>query len=228
MSRRWNKDKKEYESANMLDNFRNYSYHHVLVAVRNTTQIKNLLDKSADDINSIIDKAIGEKIVNNGIIITNSTRSSNYFIDNIVSNAVFVRDTDSDNGKHLHSAGIRVITLPEEPYDQIVGLALYAKLNAIMEQRMFITDCEISSRNGRHVSYMHAAEESIGPFELPGWWNDSGLTFCNKKLLARDKKVVKLVKSEDSWRNFNLDWEAGAEEPGESNVVVVKFDHEKE
>ena len=152
----------------------------------------------------------------------------NYFIDNIVSNAVFVRDTDSDTGKHLHSAGIRVITLPEEPYDQIVGLALYAKLNAIMEQRMFITDCEISSRNGRHVSYMHAAEESIGPFELPGWWNDSGLTFCNKKLLARDKKVVKLVKSEDSWRNFNLDWEAGAEEPGESNVVVVKFDHEKE
>lgn len=152
----------------------------------------------------------------------------NYFIDNIVSNAVFVCDTDSDTGKHLHSAGIRVITLPEEPYDQIVGLALYAKLNAIMEQRMFITDCEISSRNGRHVSYMHAAEESIGPFELPGWWNDSGLTFCNKKLLARDKKVVKLVKSEDSWRNFNLDWEAGAEEPGESNVVVVKFDHEKE
>ncbi len=152
----------------------------------------------------------------------------NYFIDNIVSNAVFVCDTDLDTSKHLHSAGIRVITLPEEPYDQIVGLALYAKLNAIMEQRMFITDCEISSRNGRHVSYMHAAEESIGPFELPGWWNDSGLTFCNKKLLARDKKVVKLVKSEDSWRNFNLDWEAGAEEPSESNVVVVKFDHEKE
>ena len=93
MSRRWNKDKKEYESANMLDNFRNYSYHHVLVAVRNTTQIKNLLDKSADDINSIIDKAIGEKIVNNGIIITNSTRSSNYFIDNITINTNIAPNT---------------------------------------------------------------------------------------------------------------------------------------
>jgi len=150
-----------------------------------------------------------------------------HFIENVVSNAVFVRDTDVEVCKNLHAAGVRVITLPEEPYDQIVGLALYAKLSAIMEQRMFITDCEISSSEGRHVVYMHAAEESIGPFELPGWWNDPSRSYCDKKLFAWDKKIIKLSKSDDSWRNFNLDWEA-ATEPADSNVVVVKFDYEKE
>jgi hypothetical protein len=34
--------------------------------------------------------------------------------------------------------GINVTTLPEEPVDQIIGMMLYYKLNAIMEGRMIV------------------------------------------------------------------------------------------
>ena len=152
-----------------------------------------------------------------------------HYVDNIVTNGIFI-EAKSPEVATLHNAGFRVITLPEVPYDQIVGLALYTKLTAIMEERMFITDTEIASRLGKGVPYLHAAEESTGPFELPGWWNDPGITYFDKKLSLANNKVVKLVKKKESWRDYNLDWAAGTELAGdtadqtESNVVIVKFD----
>lgn len=86
MSRRWNKLKGIYENANILDNFRNLSYHHILIGMNDTTQIQKLLNKDDKIIESIIDKSIGEEVIGKGIVITNSTRSSNFFIDNVTIN----------------------------------------------------------------------------------------------------------------------------------------------
>lgn len=149
-----------------------------------------------------------------------------HYIENVVSNGIFIQST-SPEITVLHNAGFKVITLPEVPYDQIIGLALYSKLSAIMEERIFITDVEISSRNGRGITYLHAAEESLGPFELPGWWNDPGLTYFDKKIPVADNKVVKLVKKTESWRDYNLDWEAATDSAIDDGAVVIKFD-EKE
>jgi len=147
-----------------------------------------------------------------------------HYIEHVVTNGIFIQST-SEAIPVLHKAGFRVITLPEVPYDQIIGLALYSKLSAIMEERIFITDAEITSRNGKGIVYLHAAEESIGPFEMPGWWNDPALTYYDKKLPLGDKKVVSLTNNKKTWREYNLDWEAATDPAdAESNVVVVKFD----
>ncbi len=84
MSRRWNKKTQNYESANLLDNFRNYSYHQVLIAIDNTTKIQNLLNTDKTTIDTIISKTIGEKVIDGGIVVANSTRSSNYYIDSAI------------------------------------------------------------------------------------------------------------------------------------------------
>lgn len=86
MSRRWNRTKGVYENANILDDFRNFSYHHVLIGINDTTKIQKLFDKAKSNIESVIDKSIGEEVVDNAIVITNSTRSSNFFIDTVTIN----------------------------------------------------------------------------------------------------------------------------------------------
>lgn len=153
-----------------------------------------------------------------------------YYVDEILNNAVFVQSSDAEACRLLNTAGLRIITLPEVPYDQIIGLAMFAKLNAIMEGRLVITDSDIFSTRGKGVSYLHSADEALGPFELPGWWNQADISHCDKVIPTENKKIVKLVTKEPTWRHINLDWEAGYEpEPdGEPKTsVVVKFGDEE-
>jgi hypothetical protein len=72
-------------------------------------------------------------------------------------------------------------------------------------------------------------EENLGPFNKPGWWNDSStkITTINKK--NKSKKVVKLVKNNVAWEELYLGWEETpitAIVTGPSNeVMFANFDN---
>jgi hypothetical protein len=153
-----------------------------------------------------------------------------YYVDELLNNSVFVQSSETEACRLLNTAGLKIITLPEVPYDQIIGLALFTKLNAIMEGRLVITDSDIFSARGKNVIYLHSSDEATGPFENSGWWNTPDLSHCDKVIPTENRKIVRLVTKEPTWRHLNLDWEAGYE-PEDSDEpktsVVVKFGDEE-
>jgi hypothetical protein len=95
------------------------------------------------------------------------------FMHGELANTVFINQAAKERAEMLHIMGVNVTTLPEEPVDQIIGMMLYYKLNAIMEGRMTVTRLDLSSVLGDSVWYQHDAEEdSPGPFRVEGWWHE--------------------------------------------------------
>jgi hypothetical protein len=116
--------------------------------------------------------------------------------------------------------GQRVLVLPDEPVDQIVGMMIYLKLNAICENKIVITDVDVSSTEGDNVIFKHTAGETLGSFTQNSWWVDSRPCWIDPKIKKRKDNVIALDKMPE-WHELNLDWDA--EEEQESVVLVADF-----
>jgi len=125
------------------------------------------------------------------------------FVDSLNS-TVFINSCWPLHEEMMTDMGIDITTLPEEPVDQIVGMMLYYKLNAIMEGRMEVAQIELSSSLGDHVCYLHDEEDSAGPFEQDGWWNDTSARRRSKTSGDSETNVVKITHK--NWREFGLGW----------------------
>jgi len=141
-----------------------------------------------------------------------------YFLSK-VSCSIFINEENVNTIEKLLDVGIPVITIPGDPYDQFVELALYCKFNAITENNLIITDVELSSLFGDYIKYLHCDEEALGPFENDNWWSKPTLEQFDKKLLHKGKNVVKITRYPD-WREVNLGWE---EQQDDDDEYVVEF-----
>lgn len=136
-----------------------------------------------------------------------------YFVYNQLPHSVFINQIYQDKCQALLTADVKISNLPEEPVDQIIGIMLFSKLNAIMEDRMLLTEIEISSDLGDGIIYFHNDEESIGPFELSGWWNNNDSSYCDLRNITNNK-VVELP-GELSWKDLKLNW------TNKDNTVII-------
>jgi hypothetical protein len=143
-------------------------------------------------------------------------------------NVVFVYDKDIETIEKLYNADIRVCPLPEEPYDQIVGIMLLVKINAITEGNLVASDISILSKMSDGVSCLHSIEENTGPFKLKGWWNDSSPKLSNGIPKVKGKKVVRLPKTPNNWDDLNLNWETKKESNVISEIVFASFESKTE
>ncbi len=141
-----------------------------------------------------------------------------YFVQKTLDSSVFIYSEDSERCQLLAKSGVRITTLPADPVDQIIGMMLYSKLNAIMEQRMILHEVEVSSELGDGMIYMHGADENIGPLEEPGWWAEADLTHYDNALVDHDK-VMTLNRSA-AWRELGLAWPDSAENTDTGNTIV--------
>ena len=160
------------------------------------------------------------------------TQNTNAFITNIamerikafvyseLCDTVFVGPADCDKVEMLSMLGINVTTLPDEPVDQIVGIMLYCKLNAIMENQMLVTKLDLQSYLGDSVWYQHDEDDSIGPFNNDGWWHQSGCQHSNLETNIDSDKVVRV--SSIGWSEYGLNWPDAAENTG-NTVVFANF-----
>jgi hypothetical protein len=142
-----------------------------------------------------------------------------HWIYGVMSSGVLISQ-DSEMLKSLNQTGLRIIVLPEEPVDQLVGMALMAKLNAIMQDRIVVTDIEISSAEGDHMKYLHSIDDNAGPFAEDGWWTDPRPNWSTNKKAS--SKIVALDRSID-WKDLDLDW-ADTDRP-DNHVVFADFSH---
>jgi hypothetical protein len=150
----------------------------------------------------------------------------NHFVYHELTNTVFIKQDDQEQMQLLTTAGINITPLPEEPIDQIIGIVLYCKLNAILEQRMVVTDVTIQSNLGDNVRYLHSDQEGVGPCEESGWWFDAGPIHSNFKPTNSSKKQVVKLNRTPTWRDLDLNW-SGTPAPGADSVtntvVFAKF-----
>lgn len=144
------------------------------------------------------------------------------YLEFYLQNSVFVQDSDTESIQRLTAAGLKVCTLPEEPYDQIIGIMLMNKMNAMTEGRMIATDIGITSRMSDGVTCFYSIEENSGPFALKGWWQESAPTINSIK--PKGNKVVKLSKPIVDWTEFSLEWEPHLEKSTSNEVVFAVFD----
>lgn len=146
-----------------------------------------------------------------------------YFFHECLENCVFVNMNDEEAIEKFSNADMKVCALPEDPYDQIIGIMLLTKLNAITEGRLSASDIKIESKMCDGVGYLHSIEEHVGPFILKGWWNDSSPKITSKQPKGKGKKIVKLQKSLNAWDDINLGWAPKKNEPNTAEVVFASF-----
>lgn len=147
----------------------------------------------------------------------------NHFVYHELANTTFIHHDNTAQMQALSQAGIKITPLPEDPIDQIIGIALYCKLNAILQNKTIVTALKIQSDLGDHVCYLHNDQESLGPFAQSGWWQDAGPIHSNYRIANKKKDVVKLDRSV-TWQSMNLDW--AVDEPMDTTnntVVFAKF-----
>jgi hypothetical protein len=143
------------------------------------------------------------------------------FVHGALESTVFINQNNMARAEMMQLMGINVTTLPEEPVDQIIGMMLYYKLNAIMEDRMVITGLDISSTLGDRVWYQHDEEDSAGPFVQDGWWHQASMQHETVEREPMPDNIVKVTST--GWYELDLEWPENTAPPAANTVVFANF-----
>lgn len=143
-----------------------------------------------------------------------------YFIDEVVTNSVFIEYTDTKAIDTFTGLGMRVGVLPLEPYDQAISIALLLKLNAITEGKFNITNMAFKSQLSDDVEYLIDIEDEVEAYATKNnWWNDSGSNMNTNKKANKKDKIVKLHK-DNEWTELDLGWKHVAK-PNASEIIFT-------
>lgn len=142
-----------------------------------------------------------------------------YWFDEIFQDSFLISEHDKRKDL-LQELGQACIVFPENPVDQLVGIATYCKLTSIVQNQLLIDSLLISSNLDHHVIYHHYADDDIGSLSKQGWWSDSRPVWATpNKLSTGTSKVIDLARLAD-WKSLGLDWH---DQNIETSVVVCPF-----
>jgi hypothetical protein len=149
-----------------------------------------------------------------------------YFVYEQLDSSIFINLEHQDQCEQFVAAGLSVTTMPGEPVDQLIGLMLYHKLNAIMEDRIVVDETEISSVLGESMVYLHSGNEHTDVEHFPDWWTTECPAHSDYVLSA--DKVVSMYAT-GAWREMELAWPDTEPVTETGNIVVFadfKSDHD--
>lgn len=145
-----------------------------------------------------------------------------HFMFNQIESTIFVDSFEKTRCRDFIRAGLNVTSMPNDPADQLIGIMLFHKLNAIMEDRIKIVEIEISAGGG--VVYLHGENETSDNLILPDWWSTADLTHCDLELTESEK--VLSIPQNNAWRELDLAWQDQPTENSTGNIVVfADFKH---
>jgi hypothetical protein len=135
----------------------------------------------------------------------------NCFLTSSLQNCLFIEEAEIVSIENYKKAGIRICELPEEPLDQIIGMVLLQKFNAIMENRIIITDITLGSLLSEGVRHHIVAEIAESTMSGDFWWNKPGFCLCSADALSKAKgdNIVKLF-DDSEWAEMGLTWKEKA------------------
>jgi hypothetical protein len=141
-----------------------------------------------------------------------------YFVYNHVDNTMFIDRAEQAQCAKFLQAGLSITTMPGDPVDQLIGIMLYHKLNAVMEQRMTIVETELSSSQGQAMTYLHSEGENTLGVEPPSWWQSADLSHSDFALPESEKIVS--MQTTTAWRDLDLAWSDLSPSMDHGNIVV--------
>ena len=148
-----------------------------------------------------------------------------YWFEEVMQDSVMI-SADSSAVKAYSATGQRLLLFPDQPVDQLVGIMLCLKLNAITEGRLIVTDVDLGSVHGLDMRYQHNLNEAVGPLSAAGWWQDSRPIWNHAASSARGSKVVSLNRAAD-WHSLDLDWQSTmTSDDRNSSIVFADFDRD--
>jgi hypothetical protein len=147
-----------------------------------------------------------------------------FFVYNNLDSSIFIDASNTEKCQQFATAGLKITTMPGEPVDQLVGLMLYYKLNAIMEDRIIVDETEISSMLGENMTYLHSDNENTDIEYTPEWWLTSDTVHSDLAWIDVDKIVN--MHTNNQWRELDLSWPESETSTATGNIVVfADFKH---
>ncbi len=143
-----------------------------------------------------------------------------YFVYNKLDSTIFINGNHEQQCANFVSAGLSITTMPGDPVDQLIGLMLYYKLNAIMEDRIVVDETEISSMLGENMVYLHSDNEHTDVGVLPDWWTATDAT--NNDLVLLDTNKIVSMHANTVWRDMDLLWPDSPAAAETGNIVVFR------
>jgi hypothetical protein len=143
-------------------------------------------------------------------------RRVKHFIHDELESTIFIDSTEETKCAELARAGLNITTLPGEPVDQLIGIMLFHKLNAIMEGRIALVEVEISA--GDAVVYLHSENETSEKLVQPDWWSNPDITHSNFALEGSEK--ILSIPQSTAWRDVELAWPDSNTAEHTGNIVV--------
>ena len=152
-----------------------------------------------------------------------------YMVEQCLTDTIFICDSEFDQVQLLRAAGLSVTVLPEEPVDQVIGMALFSKFNAIMEGNMLVRSILLSSEAGDDIIYEHNSDEDNHPFEnVNDWWNNHEPTHTLESAAGQNDTLVILPVGK-LWREVGLEWDTGSDKEMQENILVfAEFKNDKD
>jgi len=141
-----------------------------------------------------------------------------HFIYTCMESTIFIDVAETEQCNRYVQAGLDITTMPGTPVDQLIGIMLYHKLNAVMENRMIVFETELSSAVGEYMVYLHSEEENTVGYVQPEWWDTADLTH-NEVTIANLDNVVAIPQA-TAWRELDLEWTDDVASDDSGNVVV--------
>jgi hypothetical protein len=127
-----------------------------------------------------------------------------YFIYSQIDSTIFINKNLEEQSSQFAHAGLDITTMPGDPVDQLVGIMLYYKLNAIAEDRMIIMETEIDSSLGENMTYLHSDFENPLGYVQPGWWTTPDL--IHSDIIPVESEKIVSMPSSTSWRDLEMTW----------------------
>lgn len=144
-----------------------------------------------------------------------------YIFDEALSNTIFINKDETKIINGFSSLGVKVSTLPSEPYDQAIAIPIFYKLNAICEGKFNITNMMFKSHLSDQVEFIFDADMTSIYDEKNGWWKQSNTSVADK--INKKDKIVKLEKDCD-WHEIGLEWKGKERKPA---TIIFTMDTEK-
>lgn len=143
-----------------------------------------------------------------------------FMVQNEFNGTVFINQKEREKSLLLHKTGLNVTTVPDDPVDQIIGIMLLCKLNAVMEGRILVTELSLCSQLGDRMWYSQSIEDSVGPFAENGWWHLGSILHNDLSKLEKTK-ITRLQK--EGWKDLDLDWKPVEDSADQNKVVYADF-----
>ena len=141
-----------------------------------------------------------------------------HFVYNELDSTIFININQEEQCAKYLSAGLNITTLPTDPVDQVVGVMLWYKLNAIMEQHLVIFETTLSSILGDNVTYLHNEDEHPENLDVSDWWSTADLVHCDQTVLQNEQTLA--LPRASVWRDLELNWPEYQTDSETGNVLV--------